>query len=613
MGLPLVAAAIFLFGVLAAGFTSYSGEGDSRASSSSANRTGSGDSEILGEVEEVLSQTESLRGRLNQRIQSSIQVAQDEKQKTVDVEERFNELRDQPFESAARKFIQDDNLPEPVRKEMKQLVNEVEDMEEKEGSLLQVIKQVEKEEEFELQELEEAGVLEQKVEKELEEVAEDEAEAERRLSDKKEKIREIEQDMRKSIQTYRQALKRGDRKTAQKAKQNLLEDRNRLEEIRNRVSQFAEDFGNTVMPILSDVKSQLGQVGSDLRDVRGKSEEVEEDLEQEEDIFGSLDDEATDEREKLDEEEAWFERIDNDELEEDLFTELGSDASEAADEAEDEGEIVEEEEGEQQDIEEEEELEEEVFNFEETAEKDEEREAENIQDEAEEIVEEADEALEESSEVINEGEQMEGVETEEFGQALSDLRDANEKFLWNNRMPQLGFPYYYGTVFEEIADKIENLSQSGQINMRDAVDILDASKAGVMVVKDAMGSKRVADIYHVIDNSPDYGQYQPVWRGEIDIGRFSQIKKDPQNAQREVESEISSTAQKANDKSRTPAPINKALDGARKGDNLVKAINNTSANNDLAASVFVAECLVKAVDDALRDEALVARMNETVF
>lgn len=388
----------------------------------------------MSQIKNGLGKAREIGGNVSQKMNSSVKEWRDEKKKAARVEKKFRELRDQPFEEAAQKFIQDDNLPEPVRAEMKQVVNELEDEEKKEKTLIEMVEKVVNEERMELEELREVNEIERKVDDELEEVAEDEAEAEKFMAEKREKVREINRQMQNDLQSYREALRQGDEARAQKLQQRIGQEMDRLRGTRENLKQFLSNFGNSVSSLLQDARSHLRGAEEEIKEVENESRQVEEELRREEDLVNTIEGESRDEREELSEEQEWLEGHDTTRDEEEEFSEIKSDVSAAAEEANKLDEAVTEEEDEQQNIEGEATVEEEELQTEESVEKTEEQEAEHIVEEGEDTIETIDEMLDEIDRTLEEGiSQNEGPVTtyDVLEQRSDDWRGLKQRIIDN--------------------------------------------------------------------------------------------------------------------------------------------------------------------------------------
>lgn len=422
---------------------------------------------------------------------------EDEEEKIADAEQRFKELQDQPFEPAAKRFIQDEDLPEPVRQEMKQIVEEVEDMEDKEGSLLQMVEQVEEEEEFELKELKEVGALEQDVEQELEEVAEEEAEAERWISSKREQVKEIQQDMREKIQARRQARNRGDRQTAQQAKQDLLEDRNRLEQIRDSVGQFMSQFEGSVGPKLQDAKSRLGKIREDLGETSEEAEEVEDELGEEEELGIRPAKEAQDVEGKAEEEKEELSSQDTTQDEDREAQELISDAIQGSENAKQLKNIVEEEIDEQENIERDEQAEAKEEQLQEDLVQEEGDEKDDIEEEGNQVVDEIDNTLQDVNFTPpEEGSESAGQEyVNSIRQKLGQELDPEHSDYVKGPVSGTDFSlqdYYFRSVFKAAV----HVCGYPRLSEEELDDLVAITERLANTIEKANGKKDMADLYN---------------------------------------------------------------------------------------------------------------------
>lgn len=448
-------------------------------------------------------------------------VSREEKieQEVSEIEKQFNQLKGNDLEQAAEKILNNDQVGEKVKKEVRTIQSEIEKLESDEYSLIEAIEEVKDEEETEIEELQQLLESEQDIEQKVEQIAQKQEEKQKKLNKLRNRLDKVSGTVQQKMEQARKLRNRGEENKARQLMQQAAQKKEELVDIEKRAEQAKRgsvetmntlrDLRGRVEQTLSGVKETVKEnkhVKSILSRVRGKEEEVENETSEVENDVKALEGDGGEqlalpfgeEAKKDEKEEQEIEVAESDE--EDVMNELDAEAQELESSAEDEENVV-------------------YIELENA--KKQEKEAEEIEQEAAEL----EEGIEEF-EKEEEGKRQQNVEVKK------DLREIFEKTYVRSNTRRSSGDF---TVHDYLVRSLLNASiEVFDHNPKYEATAKEASRRMGESLYEASDQKQVKELYVAWENSPEVREInlQPA----SPPGKFQEwMELSPSERQRRIE------------------------------------------------------------------------------
>ena len=542
--------------------------------------------EELDQTEEVLDEAEEERNRNQQELQ-------DEEEKAKELEARFRQLKNRPFEEAAREFINDENMPEKARKEMKDILERFEKEENEEKKMIEVIEEVIQQQELELRKLAEIEQVEERILDELAEIEEEEEREEKQLGRYAQQYRDLHSELEENIETYREAVKQGNNQAMQQTAQRIKSNRRQLDELEARVDKMKERIERDMSQEFSVLERRLQSLREKESEVETQENQTDSEIETEASETEELSENDETMESELDDEENYLSGHQHTEQEGDDVREVRADVRHESELTSEIGAEVREEADEQSSIEDETARDEQATDAEAEVTAAEEQRAEELDAEATELEEEIEQDKAQAEKVIEEGQQAEQISEDQLSEQAKEIKSEIQKLSASNNRDNT-IPYYYRSCLLTLMNQVEIAKK--QYSLEAASNLLEATSKSRRVVDGAMSERRNVKLFDAAITNK-----QPEWNGNPDLEKFGEMMESPDDAREETEKYLENLDSKLDSEYGNfieLAPLRKVHD------RLVELYENSGTSRKDAANYYAIQTLIKASFDAFDREEI---------
>lgn len=218
--------------------------------------------------------SDHLEGQLN-RAKDELR---DEIQKSQTVEQKLNGLKHSNFEEAAQRFMNDDRLPQELRREIREMAEGFEDEEDKEMTLLDVLEDIEKREESQLKEEYEIAEMHSWVNNEINHILQEERRFKEMSNQMEEKFEELSNEQDTLIERLDEAESQGNVEAIEQLRKQLEMNKEEFKNLLQKSDEARQKLAEELTSELGDVDSRLDQMESELGDVKSKQSKTDDEL-----------------------------------------------------------------------------------------------------------------------------------------------------------------------------------------------------------------------------------------------------------------------------------------------------------------------------------------------